>query len=192
MCKACYFHIRALRHIRASLPDDVACMIACSIVGSRLDYCNSILAGTSETNFVKLQRVQNTLARVVTGTRRYDHVKCDVIHITPVVAKLHWLPVKARVTFKLATLVYKIRQFGSPSYLASLLSVARPVRGLRSTSSLALEVTGCRLKTSERAFRHSAVAVWNSLPSTVVECETVGAFRKQLKTYLYDVAYKTV
>ena len=54
VCKACYFHIRALRHIRASLPDDVACLIACSIVGSRLDYCNFILGGTSETNFVKL------------------------------------------------------------------------------------------------------------------------------------------
>ena len=167
-------------------------MIACSVVGARLDYCNSILAGTSETNFVKLQRVQNTLTRVVTDTRRYDHVKCDVIHISPVLAKLHWLPVKARVTIKLVTLVYKIRQSGSPSYLASLLSDARPVRGLRSTSSLALEVTGCRLKTSERAFRHSAVAAWNSLPSTLVECETVGAFRKQLKTHLYDVAYKTV
>ena len=166
-------------------------MIACSIVGSRLDYCNFILAGTSETNFVKLQRVQNTLARVVIGTRRYDHVKCEVIHITPVLAKLHWLP-EARVIFKLATLVYKIRQSGSPSYLASLLSDARPVRSLRSTSILALEVTGCRLKTSERAFRYSAVASWNSLPSTVAECETVGAFRKQLKTHLYDVAYKTV
>ena len=145
VCKACYVHIRALLHIRESLPDDVACMIACSIVSSRPDYCNSILAGTSETNFVKLQRVQKTLARVVTGTRRYDHVKCEVIHITPVLAKLHWLPVKARVTFKLATLMYKIRQSGSPSYLASLLSDARSVRGLRSTSSAALEVTGCRL-----------------------------------------------
>ena len=76
--------------------------------------------------------------------------------------------------------------------IASLLSDARSVRGLRSTLSLALEVTGCRLKTSERAFRHSAVAARNSLPSMVAECETVGAFRKQLKTHLYDVAYKTV
>ena len=70
-------------------------------------------------------------------------------------------------------------------------SDARPVRGLRFTSSLA-QVTGCRLKTSARAFRHSAVAAWNSLPSTVAACETVGTFRKQLKTHLYDVAYKTV
>ena len=73
--KACYFHIRALRHIRDSIPDNVANTIACSIVGSRHDYCNSLLAGMSEANFAKLKCVQNTLARVLTGTRRYDRVK---------------------------------------------------------------------------------------------------------------------
>ena len=73
--KACYFHIRALRHIRASIPDNVAKMIACSIVGSRLDYCNSLLAGMSEANFTKLQCVQNILAHVLTGYRRYECVK---------------------------------------------------------------------------------------------------------------------
>ena len=41
--KACLFHIRALRHVRNSLPDDVAKTVACSIIGSRLDYCNSLL-----------------------------------------------------------------------------------------------------------------------------------------------------
>ena len=62
VCKACYFHIRALRHVRQSLPDDVAKIVACSIVDSRLDYCNSLFVGMSDRNFKKLQRVQNTLA----------------------------------------------------------------------------------------------------------------------------------
>ena len=68
-------------------------IVACSIIGSRLDYCNSLYVGMSESNFVKLQRVQNTLARVVTGHKRSDH-------ITPVLADLHWLPVNSRVTVK--------------------------------------------------------------------------------------------
>ena len=71
--KACYFHIRTLRHIRASLPDDTAKMIACSIPSSRLDYYNFLLVCISEINFSKLQLVQNTLARVVTETKRNDH-----------------------------------------------------------------------------------------------------------------------
>ena len=64
-CKASYFHIRALRHIRSSLTTEACKMIAAAIVGSRLDYCNSLLAGTSVSNLARLQLVQNTLARVV-------------------------------------------------------------------------------------------------------------------------------
>ena len=64
-CKACYFHIRALRHIRTSLTTEASKTIAAAIVGSRLDFCNSLLAGTSVSNLTRLQRVQNTLARVV-------------------------------------------------------------------------------------------------------------------------------
>ena len=45
ICKASYFHIRALRHIRSSLTTEAAKTIAVAIVGSRLDYCNSLLAG---------------------------------------------------------------------------------------------------------------------------------------------------
>ena len=57
-------------------------MIACSIVESRFDYCNSLLAGTSEANFAKLQCVQNTLARVLTRTNSHGRVKQVVVHIT--------------------------------------------------------------------------------------------------------------
>ena len=88
--KASNFNIRALRHIRPMLDQTVANTVACSIVSTRLDYCNLLLLGTSAKNIDKLQRVQNTLARVVSCTRRRDH-------ITPVLRKLHWLPVAQRL-----------------------------------------------------------------------------------------------
>ena len=64
-CKASYFHIRALRHIRSSLTTEACKTVAAAIVGLRLDYCNSLLAGTSVSNLARLQLVQSTLARVV-------------------------------------------------------------------------------------------------------------------------------
>jgi len=54
-CKSCYHHIRALRHIRESLPNEVVNTIACSVI----DYCNGLLIITSKSSFHKLQRVQN-------------------------------------------------------------------------------------------------------------------------------------
>ena len=103
VCKASYYHIRGLRHIRAALSKDTACVVASAIVGSRLDYCNALLVGISKTNFDKLQRVQNTLARIVTETCRRDH-------ISPVLADLQWLPIRARITYTIATLVFKMRE----------------------------------------------------------------------------------
>ena len=73
--KASNFNIRALRHIRPMLDRSVANTVACSIVSKRLDYCNSLLLPASASNFQRLQRVQNTLAHVITGTRKYDHIK---------------------------------------------------------------------------------------------------------------------
>ena len=73
-CKVCYFHIRALRHIRTSLTIEASKTIAAAIVGSRLDFCNSLLAGTSVSNLTRLQRVQNTLARVVAQKPRFCHI----------------------------------------------------------------------------------------------------------------------
>ena len=111
-----YFHIRALRHIRPSLTTEACKTIAAAIVGSRLDYCNSLLAGTSVSNLTRLQLVQNTLARVVTEKSRF-------CHITPVLSELHWLPVRHRINFKIATITFKVLQFQQPSYLAALFTV---------------------------------------------------------------------
>ena len=78
-CKACYFHIRVLRHIRASLTTEACKTIAAAIAGSRLDFCNSLLAGTSVSNLARLQHVQNPLARVVAQkTSVLPHHTCSL------------------------------------------------------------------------------------------------------------------
>ena len=132
---SCY-HIRGLRHIRAALSKNTACTVASAIVGSRLDYCNALLVGISESDLDKLQRVQNTLARVVTGTHRRDH-------ISPVLVDLHWLPIRTRITYRIATLVFKIHEVKQPMYLAELIEDYKPVRELRSTSRIISQYASC-------------------------------------------------
>jgi len=101
VCRACYYHIPALRHISDSLPDDVARTVTCSIVFSRLDYCNTLYAGMSSNNSKRLQLVQNMLSRVTLKLHKSNN-------ITPALIQLHWLPIRQRVNFKVATLTYKI------------------------------------------------------------------------------------
>ena len=90
--KAIQYHARSFRHIRNSLPDIMAHIVA-SLIVSRLNYCNSLLVGMAQTNVIKLQRAQNSIARIVTGNSHYDHIQ-------PVLKELHWLPVDCRIKFK--------------------------------------------------------------------------------------------
>ena len=78
-----------------------------AFVSSRLDYCNSLLFGVTDSLVQRLQAVQNAAARLVSGTRRSEH-------ITPVLRQLHWLPVRERIEFKIAVLVYKALNGLSP------------------------------------------------------------------------------
>ena len=92
LCKACYFHLRSLRHIRRSLTDDMSKSIAVALVQSRLDYCNSLLFGVSQFNLDKLQRVQNLAARLALNDWRSP--------IPHLFVKLHWLPIHSCIKFK--------------------------------------------------------------------------------------------
>ena len=183
ICKASYFRIRALRHIRSSLTAEAAKTIASAIVGSRLFYCNSLLAGTSVSNLARLQLVQNTLARVVAKKSRFDH-------ITPVLSGLHWLPICHRINFKIATITYRVLQSQLPSYLAALIPRYTPARSLRSSSSLSICVP--LRKTSmatSRSFSSVAAKFWNTLPGHLSSIPTLPAFRRGLKHHLFLHAY---
>jgi len=184
ICKASHYHIRALRHIRQCLNNDTARTVASSMVGARLDYCNSLLYGTTTVNINKLQRVQNSLARVVTGTRRYDH-------ITAVLADLHWLKIQERITYKIALLTFKTVTTNRPTYLADLVSFHAPVRALRSNQQNRLHCDRVRTQFGSRAFSHAAPSVWNSLPLNLTDTSvSLATFKRHLKTYLYEQSFR--
>ena len=189
--KTCNYHLRALRHIRRCITQDIAGTIACSIagsVGSRIDYCNRLLFGASVKAFYGSQRVQNNLARAVfdigirklhdSGRRSFDLLR-----------ELHWLPVQASVTYKVALLCFKCYKLGMPTYLSWLLEQYRQTRSLRSSSLNILSVPRSRIKTASHRLSIVAPSVWNILPATVRPDSSVGLFRSQLKTHLYHLSF---
>ena len=137
----------------------------------------------SSSNFVKLQRIQNTLARVVMlSDKRVD--------ITPIVKRLHWLLIRQRVEYKVSLLSYKIRQTGKLTHLSALLIEHVPTRNLRSSERSDLEIPRTKLALASRAFSVAAPRTWNSLPMDVTSAESLTIFRKRLKIYLFNTAYK--
>ena len=114
VCRSEYYHLKSIRQIRNMLTEDDANTLACAFVHSKLDYGNALLYNTSNENLKKMQRLQNALARVVKqAPRRSPSLQ--------ILKQLHWLPVKARIDFKIASLTYKVLNTGEPVQLRELL-----------------------------------------------------------------------
>jgi hypothetical protein len=189
VCKISYFHLRSMRHVRSCLPPPILRTVACSIISAKLDYCNSLLYGTTHGNIHKLQLVQNSLARLVTGTRKFDH-------ISPVLAKLHWLPVSYRITYKIAVLTHKTLSTSQPGYLSSSIHRRHLPDTVVTTRSATLNhltlpnIRNFRSDFSRRGFANCAPTIWNNLPKDITDnAITRDVFVKRLKTHLYRLAY---
>ena len=184
LCQSCNFHIRALRHIRPMLSSDLANQLACSIVGSKLDYCNSLLVNVSTANIAKLQRVQNNLARTVCNVKARTST-------APLLHKLHWLPVDRRIQFKLACMVRNVLDGTSPDYLRASITPYAPPRSLRSSNAglLSIPSSANKLTIVNRAFSFAAPTLWNSLSADTRLAPSYEIFKRLLKHELFCATF---
>ena len=93
ICQTSFHHIRQLRQIRSSIDTNSATILSNALVHTKLDYCNSLFYSLPKSSIHRLQVVQNALARVVIPSTLRHH------HITPVLKRLHWLPVEQRIKY---------------------------------------------------------------------------------------------
>ena len=182
IAKACNYHLWALRHIRKYLTTETANTIACSLVSSRLDYCNALLNGTSVANMKKLQRIQNNLARIV-----MDKPRRTPSH--DLRRSLHWLPITSRLQYKTVLLTFEALHTGQPPYLAGLLTLHQPSRQTRSSSGNCLIQPVVKTQVASRGFRCQAPKAWNSLPVELRTTTQLDAFKSKLKTHCFKTAY---
>ena len=183
ICRVAYFHIHCIGKIRNLLDRKTTEIMIHTYVTSRLDNENCLLYGISDHLLTKLQRVQNAAARLITKTKKHDH-------ITAVLIDLHWLPIKQRIEYKLLLLTFRSLHGLAASYITDLLIRYEPTRALRSADAHLLEVPRCRLRTQgEKAFSSAAPRLWNNLPLAMRATDSPSSFKKQLKTFLFKRAF---
>jgi len=170
--------------MRRFLTTDATKTIVQAVILSRLDYCNSLLSGSTDKLVQKLQRVQYSAARVVSRCPWHSHMK-------PVLKSLHWLPVRARIKYKVALMTYKSLNSLAPAYLSNLLIPYQPGRGLRSQSQNLLSVPKTRLhQYGDRRFSKQAATTWSSLPTDLRQQQMpLSTFKSKLKTHLFACSY---
>ena len=155
-----------------------------AFVFSRVDYCNSLFANLPDKEITKLQRFQSNSARLTLRRKRRDH-------ITPMLKELHWLPVRSRISYKVAVLCHKSIHGKAPLYIRDLIQLYVPSRSLRSENNCLLRIPTKRSKKyAGRSFSHFAPPLWNSLPLSLRLTSSGHDFRTGLKTYLMKRSFE--
>ena len=179
---SCYYHIKDLRRIRRHLTKSVAITLCNALVGSKINYCNSLYYGINDKQMQRLQGVQNTLCHIVTHTHRFSSITGPLI-------TLHWLPVKSFVQFKLGLITYKVYKNKYPAFLENYVQTYRSKYHTRRSEPARhiLSIPHYNYK-QHKSFTHlsnnffySAPRLWKSLPETCRCASSLGCFELKLK-----------
>ena len=144
--KGGFISLRQIKSIKDLLSIESLKTLASALVLSRIDYGNIILAGLPKYQKNRLQSLINTAARLITGTRKYDH-------LSPVLRDLHWLKIDERIGYKVLLLMFKCLRNEGPVYLSKDFEMLSSIPGkqkLKSANSLKVVPGKSKLKTIEK------------------------------------------
>ena len=162
-----------ISHISSLIDKKHRLQLVHSLVFSHIDFCNSLYYGLPSSDLHPLQMVVNNAARLIVNLPRFSRDR-----ITPICIDLHFLPIRARIEFKILLLIFKAIKHGEPSYLSDLLTPYVPQSNISLRSSGRLyEPIISTLASSERCFEYHAPRLYNILPDDIKSLNSVETFK---------------
>ena len=166
LTSALFITIRKIARIRHLIDKETAKILMQALALSKLDYCNSLLIGTSEYNIDKLQRIQNMSCQVINNLKKHDS-------ITSYLQDLHWLRIHEQINYKMLMMVLKCKHKLAPSYLQELISFEYN-RSLRSAANHDIPVVKCNTALAHKSsFKSIGPRLWNALPTNIKAINTL-------------------
>lgn len=169
----CLFKLKQISRIKHLLDRNSLLLVMNAFVFSKLFYCSTVWANTSQSNVKKLQLVQNFAARIVLGLRKYDHISDGI-------RSLNWLTVKDRLLLNDAVMVYKCLNNLVPKYLANIFVSRSQIHTRATRSCNLLHIPLCRLSYGQRSFTYRGCKLWNSICNDLKAADSVKCFRRRL------------
>ena len=168
----CYKILRDISRIKKYLKRKELEQIVHAVIIFRLDYCNSLFVNLNKEELFKLQKVQNSAARLILGKRRRDSARLALY-------ELHWLNVEARISFKILLLVFKVVRG-----MCNMTLTYKNFNG-RPNDYLMLKTPNFKTKYGKRTFEYNGSRLWNALPVNIRVVEDIDLFKKLVKTLLF-------
>ena len=174
-----YYHLSKISKVRKQFNRSTTETFVNTFITSRLDYCNSLICSLPNKLLQKLQRVQNSAAKLIMLKKKRDHV-------TPLLKELHWLPIKYRSEFKILVITWKILHSSAPENIVNLITQYKPLRNLRSSNeNFLIRSSIPRNCSGHRAFSNLSPFLWNGIPSAIRKIHSLSEFKSKLKSHFF-------
>ena len=187
IARTCYFELHRVSSIYRFLTSTATATLVSAIVLSRIDYCNSLLFGSTHDVTSHLQQIKNYAARV---TLRLPKSSSITTHLK----SLHWLPVKVGSTYKIACLCYHCHSSTAPSFVADMLHKKLSHTRITLYSSYTMPLLNrpahSKATLGDRSFSFASSSVLNSISNDVRCAPSLSSFKSRLKKYLYHSVFK--
>ena len=178
----CIASLSQINRMKYALDRKTQIIIINALVFSRLFYCSCVWGSTSKKNISKLQKVQNFGARIITSSRKYDHISSTKFE------ELGWLPVESIVKLKDVTMMFKCMNDLAPKYLSDnfICRSGADVHSRNTTSKSKLNIPLCKSATGQRAFVYRATTIWNNLPDDMRNIQDLNVFIISCKEMFFN------
>jgi hypothetical protein len=181
-----FYQLRRINSIRYCVSFECREILVHAFITSKLDFCNSLFYGSPQYLTKTVNSILTSAAKALCGySKRTDS--------QVVLERLHWLPVKERIIFKVAVFGFKILHGDAPGYFSPI-GVVVPARATRSASAPLLTsdyfLSNSRnLTFGDRSCFVSICKVFNSLPAEVRILAKLNVFKSKLKTHLFNLSF---
>ena len=145
-----------------------------SLVFSKLFYCSTVWSGTSKDNVHKLQLLQNFAARILTNTKKFDH-------ISPILNELGWLTIEELLNLRDVIMIYKCINGLAPNYLSSKLYKRSDTHAYNTRLKEHFSLPLCRTSIAQRNFYYRALKSWNKLSVATRNSSSLAQFKRSAR-----------
>jgi len=180
---SCTATLCQINRVKNSFDRKTLSLIINSLVMSKLLYCSTVWSNTSDKNIKKLQQVQNFACKIITNSRKYDHV-------TPLLQELNWMTVKQHLQYRDAVMAFKCYNNLTPYYLTSKLRRRSDIHNRRTRNCDLLDTPLYKTASGQRTFTYKATKILNNMGKELKEL-TINQFKKHYKNQILSIVNNT-
>ena len=184
LVSSCTSKLCQINNVKDGFDNETLLLVIETLVINKLLYCSTVWSNTSK-DVKKLQAVQNFPCRIVTHTRKFDHV-------TPALCELNWLSVEQLLLYRDTVMAYKCFNDLAPNYLVNKFTKRSDIHNCPTRNHHLLDIPFCRTSSGQRTFYSRAVKIWNDLNDDLKKTTTLSKFKRKLKEQLLRKSYRTL